>query len=103
MKPRSTTFEQRAAAMKERLTGIPRKPLGSEETIINIDEQKYTVAEAAKIWGKSEKTTRRDFHGKDGVREWASPSKRGVRPYMNMLIPRSVLEREIRNVTNQVA
>jgi hypothetical protein len=103
MRPRKTTFAERAAAMKERLTAISQKPIGSEVIPIDIEEAKYTVAEAAKVWGKSIKTTRRDFHGLEGVREWPSLRRRGVRPYMNMLIPRSVLEREIRKVTNKAA
>jgi hypothetical protein len=89
---RTTTFEERAAALKAKLTAA--------EKLINIEEQLFNVPQAAKLWGKSEKTTRRDFHGREGVREWPSPRRRGVRPYMNMLIPRSVLEREIKRVTN---
>jgi len=103
MRPRKTTFEERAAVLKAKVTGVPQKPIGSEESTINIDEELYTVPQAAKLWGKSIKTTRRDFHGLTGVREWPSPRSRGVRVYVNMLIPRSVLEREIRRVTNKAA
>lgn len=100
MKPRKTTFEERAAALKARLNCDP-------ETIAGIEEKPLTVKKAAERWGQSPRATRRYFMEVMGVRIKPSPERRDKgrkkRKYVTLLIPPSVLEREIRNYTKMVA
>jgi len=102
MRPRKTTFEERAAALKARLTsGLAR--------VVGIEEEPLTVAQAAKRWGQSPKATRRFFRDVSGVRIINHPyrydpkRKRYVQKYETVLIPPSVLEREILKVTKVAA
>jgi hypothetical protein len=72
-------------------------------------EEPLTVQQTAPIWGQSEKATRRYFSKVDGIRIIPNPRrydpkrKRWVRKYDTVLIPPSVLEREIRKVTKTAA
>ena len=72
-------------------------------------EVPLTVKQAALWWGQSEKATRRHFNRVDGVRVIKHPyrydpkRKRYVQKYDTLLIPPSVLEREIRKVTKIAA
>lgn len=81
------TFEEKAAAMRARLN--PPVPL----------EVLLTVGEAAKFWGQSESATRRYFATTEGVQRRVSAEKRingrKRRRYVTILIPPSVLEREL--------
>jgi len=85
MKPRLTTFEQRAAELKARLELQAATP----ETIEGMDEEPLTPKQAAPIWGKTPQSTRRYFMNVEGVRITNN----------RLLIPPSVLRREIRRVT----
>ena len=57
------------------------------------------------FWGKSVKQTKRDFLNVPGVRRfdhgyrYDASQKRHIRKYTGLLIPRAVLDREIRRVT----
>jgi hypothetical protein len=100
VRPRKNTFEERTAALKARLnTGL--------ETVVGIDEEPLTVNQAAKRWGQSPRATRRYFMEIVGVRNKPSPERRvngrKVRKYVTLLIPPSVLEREIRKYTKMAA
>ncbi len=100
MRPRKNTFEERAAALKARLNS------GLAE-IVGIEEEPLTVAQAAKRWGQSPRATRRYFMDVVGVRIMPSPERRvngrKKRKYLTLLIPPSVLEREIRMYTKMAA
>jgi len=100
MRPRKNTFEERAAALKARLNG-------DIETVAGIDEEPLTVSQAAKRWGQSPRATRRYFMEVIGVRIKPSPERRvkgrKKRTYVTLLIPPSVLEREIRKYTRMAA
>jgi len=100
MKPRKNTFEERAAALKARLNSDP-------ETVAGIDEKPLTVNQAAERWGQSPRATRRYFMEVVGVRVKPSPERRAKgrkkRKYVTLLIPPSVLEREIRKYTKMAA
>ena len=69
--------------------------------VISLDKP-LTVAQASERWGQSPSATRRYFRDKLGV-ILIRTKKRGVREYVTVLIPHSVLEREIRAVTNKAA
>lgn len=58
-------------------------------------EQMYRVPEVARRIGMSEDWTRRYFAGVDGVKTITSPQRRGRRAYSILLIPESVLAREL--------
>jgi hypothetical protein len=94
VRPRKETFEERAAALKGRLQT-------DKETLKGIDEKPLTVKQAAEQWGQSTSATRRHFAKVLGVRK--PPSREGKAPgkrkYTTLLIPPSVLEREIRKYT----
>jgi hypothetical protein len=74
-----------------------------------VPEMPLTVQQAAPLWGQSEKATRRYFAKVEGVRiirnpyRYDSKRKRHVRKYDTLLIPPSVLQREIRKITKSVA
>jgi hypothetical protein len=74
-----------------------------------IAEIPLTVQQAALVWGQSEKATRRYFAQVENVRIIHSPyrydarRRRHVRKYDTLLIPPSVLQREIRKITKSVA
>lgn len=86
--------------MKARLTS-------DLETVVGIDEKPLTVAQAAERWGQSPRATRRYFMEVIGVRIKPSPERREKgrkkRKYVTLLIPPSVLEREIRKHTKMAA
>jgi len=100
MRPRKNTLEERAAALKARFTS-------DLETVAGIDEKPLTVAQAAERWGQSPRATRRYFMEVIGVRIKPSPERREKgrkkRKYVTLLIPPSVLEREIRKDTKMAA
>jgi hypothetical protein len=77
------------------------------ETVAGIDEEPLTVSQSAKRWGQSPRATRRYFMEVIGVRIKPSPERREKgrkkRKYVTLLIPPSVLEREIRNHTKMAA
>ena len=72
-------------------------------------EAPLTVQQAAPLWGQPEKATRRHFRNVDGIRIIGHPyrfdpkRKRHVQQYETILIPPSVLEREIRKITKIAA
>ena len=100
MRPRKNTLEERAAALKARLNG-------DIETVAGVYEKPLTVNEAAERWGQSPRATRRYFMEVIGVRIKLSPERRvngrKKRKYVTLLIPPSVLEREIRKHTQMAA
>jgi AraC-like DNA-binding protein len=61
-------------------------------------EPMYRVPDVAQRIGMSEDWTRRYFEKVDGVKTIQSPPKRSKRPYSILLIPKSVLERELRKL-----
>ena len=77
------------------------------ETIAGIEENPLTVKQAAERWGQSPRATRRYFMEVKGVRIKPSPERREKgrkkRKYVTLLIPPSVLEREIRRYTKMSA
>jgi hypothetical protein len=91
--------------MRERQSRLSGAPVNAPVTV----EIPLTVQQAARFWGQSEKATRRYFAKVDGVRVIQNPyrydpsRKRHVRKYDTLLIPPSVLEREIRKITKSVA
>ena len=107
MKPRKYTLDEKCAWMRERQASL--NPESVNATPMKLEEP-LTVKEAAPIWGQSQKATRRYF-GKplDGVRIIANPRrydpkrKRWVRKYDTVLIPPSVLAREICKITKTAA
>ena len=113
-KRRKTTFEERAAALKARLTTpkpvaaiVERRPLldfGDREANLGLDEVPLTVTQAARLWGQSPTATRRYFKNVTGVRIIPSQNKLRNRPrsHSTLLIPPSVLRREIRKHTDFV-
>jgi hypothetical protein len=58
-------------------------------------EQMYRVPEVAQRMGMSEDWTRRYFGAVPGVKTITSPPRRGRRTYSILLIPESVLAREL--------
>jgi hypothetical protein len=91
MRERQLTLEE----SDSNASGTPEKPL--------------TVQQVAPLWGQSEKATRRYFANVEGVRiihnpyRYDSKRRRHVRKYDTLLIPPSVLQREIRKITKSVA
>ena len=75
--------------------------------VFGIEEEPLTVAQAAKRSGQSPRATRRYFMEVVGVRIKPSPERlvngRKKRKYVTLLIPPSVLEREIRKYTKMAA
>lgn len=62
-------------------------------------EPMYRVPEVSCQLGMSEDWTRRYFGAVPGVKVIKSPAKRGRRAYSILLIPASVLEREVRKLS----
>ena len=58
-------------------------------------EQMYRVPDIARRLGMSDDWTRRYFAQVEGVKTITSPRRRGRREYNILLIPESVLEREL--------
>jgi hypothetical protein len=94
--------------MRERQSKLNGIPVPAKPVPLVLEEP-LTVKQAAPIWGQSEKATRRYFSKVDGVRIIPNPRrydgkrKRWVRKYDTVLIPPSVLEREIRKTTKIAA
>ena len=88
--------------MRERQAKLNREPVNA--TPMELEEP-LTVNDAAPLWGQSTKATRRYFAGVAGVRviekrrRYDPKRKRWIRKYATVLIPQSVLEREIRQIT----
>ena len=106
MKPRKQSLDERCAWLRNRQA----KPNGVPLNVTPITlEEPLTVQEAAAFWGQSEKATRRYFSKVDGIRLIPNPrrydprKKRWIRKYDTVLIPPSVLEREIRKTTKTAA
>ena len=74
--------------------GPDYNPLHSRQPI--PIEPMYRVPEVSRQLGMSEDWTRRYFGEVAGVKIIKSPAKRSNRAYSIMLIPASVLEREVR-------
>ena len=91
------TLEQRFAWMRERQ---------AQDAASVAIEQPLTAKEAAPLWGQSAKATREYFAKVQGVRVIGNPRRfdrklnRWVRKYDTVLIPPSVLQREIQKITN---
>jgi hypothetical protein len=106
MKPRKYTLDEKCAWMRERQADVNREPVNV--TAMNL-EVPLTVKDASPLWGQSQKATRRHFAKVDGVRLIQNPRrydpkrKRWVRKYDTVLIPPSVLQREIRRTTKTAA
>ena len=77
--------------------GPDYSPLDSRQPI--PIEPMYRVPEVARQLGMSEDWTRRYFGEVAGVKIIKSPAKRSKRAYSIMLIPASVLEREVRKLS----
>jgi hypothetical protein len=105
MRPRKQSLDEKYALMRERQAQLNRLPVAATTTL----EVPLTVKQAALLWGQSEKATRRYFVEVGGVRVIEHPyrydpkRKRHVQKYATVLIPPSVLEREIRKVTKIAA
>ena len=99
---RQQRLDAKYAWMRDRQAKLNGAPMVGRPT---SKEEPLTVNAASAMWGQSPKATRRYFKGLEGVRVIAKPSRydrsqeRWVRPYDTVLIPPSVLEREIRKVT----
>ena len=61
-------------------------------------EPMYRVPDVARRIGMSRDWTRRYFEKLNGVKSIPSPARRFKRPYSILLIPKSVLERELRKL-----
>jgi hypothetical protein len=62
-------------------------------------EKHWSIKEIAEQWGLSLKTVRTIFAARPGVLRLASRAKRGVREYVSLRVPQSVLDgvhRELR-------
>src|ERR1700692_1612021 len=105
MRPRKLSLDERCARMRERKLTLA----DSCSDALGILEMPLTVQEAAPLWGQSEKATRRSFAKGDESRIITNPHRydskrnRHVRKYDTLLIPPSVLQREIRKITKSVA
>jgi hypothetical protein len=94
--------------MKERQSRLNGMPIPVKPAAFALEEP-LTVKQAAPIWGQSEKATRRYFSKVDGVRIIPNPRrydprrKKWVRKYDTVLIPPSILEREVRKTTKIAA
>jgi hypothetical protein len=103
MRARKDSSDERFAWMRERQA--QRKVVPDNGTPLAFEEP-LTVKQAAPIWGQSVKATRRYFATLVGVRVIPHPRhydekrKRYKQKYDTVLIPPSVLEREIRKTTN---
>ncbi len=64
-----------------------------EESDIVMEEQHYTPAVLAKMWGVSVQTIRELFKQEDGVLKIGSAGTRNRRAYQTLRIPHSVAER----------
>ena len=56
-------------------------------------ERHYTTTDIAELWHLSVEKIRQLFQDEPGVIVFATPAKRGIRPYKTIRIPQSVLER----------
>jgi hypothetical protein len=108
MRSLKLSLDGRCALMRERqarLDCVSAKvtPVSKEK------EAPLTVKEAAPLWGQSEKATRRYFANVHGVRIIGKPRrydqkrKRWIRSYDSVLIPPSILDREILKTTKKAA
>jgi hypothetical protein len=92
---RRLTFEGKAAELRGRLN--------ANRNILGLDEIPLSLKEASVLWGQSPDATRRYFLNVEGVRKIVSPESRlggrKRRRYTTLLIPPSILAREIRKVT----
>jgi hypothetical protein len=105
MKKRKQSLDERCALMRERQAQLNGSLAPATITL----EVPLTVQQAAPLWGQSEKATRRHFRNVHGVRIIGHPyrfdnkRKRHVQRYETILIPPSVLEREIQQITKIAA
>jgi hypothetical protein len=74
----------------------PKLPLPAREPVAT--EPLHRVPDVAHRIGMSGDWTRRHFEQVAGVKIVKSPRRRGKREYSILLIPQSVLERELRNM-----
>ena len=65
-----------------------------------MPEQMLRVAEVAQLLKLSKEWVRRHFSDVDGVLTVKPPAKRSRRAYTILLIPASVLDREVRKLTH---
>jgi hypothetical protein len=105
MRARKLSLDERCTLMRERQLTYAASYFDADVTA----EKPLTVQQAAPLWGQSEKATRRYFAKVEGVRiihtpyRYDSKRRRHVRKYDTILIPPSVLQREIRKITKSVA
>ena len=105
MKGKKQTLDERCATMRERQLQLNRLAVVGR-TLLEVP---LTVQQAAPLWGQSPKATRRYFAKVDGVRviehsyRYDPKRRRYVRKYDTVLIPPSVLEREICKITKIAA
>ncbi|HLH40415.1 MAG TPA: hypothetical protein VKX39_14790 [Bryobacteraceae bacterium] len=96
--PEGRFYQEIIGVLESQPEGKPiQRVRGSRRAEVSL-EPMYRVADVAQRIGMSEDWTRRHFEKADGVKTIQSPSKRSKRPYSILLIPKSVLERELRKM-----
>jgi AraC-like DNA-binding protein len=96
--PEGRFYQEIIAILESQPDGKPiQRVRGSRRAEVAL-EPMYRVPDVAQRIAMSEDWTRRYFEKVEGVRTIQSPSKRSKRAYSILLIPKSVLERELRKL-----
>lgn len=96
--PEARFYQDIIGVLESQPEGKPiQRVRGSRRAEVAL-EPMYRVPDVARRIAMSEDWTRRYFEKVDGVKTIQSPSKRSKRAYSILLIPKSVLERELRKL-----
>jgi hypothetical protein len=96
--PEGRFYQEIIGVLESQPKGKPiQRVRGTRRAEVTL-EPLYRVPDVAQRIGMSEDWTRRYFEKLDGVKTIQSPQKRFKRPYSIILIPKSVLERELRKM-----
>lgn len=96
MAQRSTSFEEKAAWMRERQTCSSSVPLSPTS---RFAERHYSVAQIAEIWNLSQDAARKIFQDEPGVLVLGGQGSPHKRRYTTLRVPESVLQRVYQRMT----
>lgn len=97
--PEGRFYQEVIGILESQPEGKPIQRARSRRCAEVAIEPMYRVPDVAQRIGMSEDWTRRYFEKVDGVKTIQSPPKRSKRSYSILLIPKSVLERELRKMS----
>ena len=91
-----TSLEQKQAAMREKYA----PDSGSEPVVSLCEELHFSPAQVGKMWGIGPDKAREMFRHESGVLVLGGDGGRGKRGYSVLRIPKSVVERVHRRLSN---